>query len=163
MYWTLFSSPVDSAVELHQKFLMTKAATKTAIIECTFPSACYSYIHWYQKKDGETLKRVQYVDISDGTIKNDPGFEFLKSEKKADDQFVLKIPNLKTEHSANYCACWVSGVTQRGNKLRFCTKTMKARSLSQHTWNLIKFHSTSFRSFKKGLPKNHGYNAIKHE
>ncbi|KAL7876313.1 hypothetical protein AOLI_G00112760 [Acnodon oligacanthus] len=107
MYWVLFSSPVDSAVKLHQKFLMTKAATKTAIIECTFPSDCWSYIHWYQKKDNETLKRVQYVGISDGATENDPGFEFLKSEKKADDQFVLKIPNLNTEHSATYyCACW---------------------------------------------------------
>ena len=107
MYWTLFSSAVDSAVALHQKFLMTKAATKTAIIECTFPSDCNYYIHWYQKKEDETLKRVQYVRISDGTIENERGFEFLKSEKKADDQFVLKIPNLKTEHSATcYCACW---------------------------------------------------------
>ncbi|KAL6490295.1 hypothetical protein MHYP_G00006400 [Metynnis hypsauchen] len=76
-------SAVDSAVELYQMFLMTKAATKTAIIDCTFPSDCYFYIHWYQKKDDETLKRVQYVGISDGDYQNDPGFEFLKSEKKA--------------------------------------------------------------------------------
>ncbi|KAI4872485.1 hypothetical protein NFI96_017478 [Prochilodus magdalenae] len=70
---------VDSTVVLHQKFLMTKAATKTAIIECTFPSVCYYYIHWYQKKN-ETLKRVQSVEISDGTTQNEPDFEFLKSE-----------------------------------------------------------------------------------
>ena len=113
MYWTLFSSPVDSAVELHQKFLMTKAATKTAIIECTFPTACDYYIHWYQKKD-ETLKKVQYVGISNGSYQNDPGFEFLKSEKKADDQFVLKISNLKSDHSATYfCAYWVWNGTMR--------------------------------------------------
>ncbi|KAL6490291.1 hypothetical protein MHYP_G00006360 [Metynnis hypsauchen] len=108
----LIIGAVDSAVELHQKFLMTKAATKTAIIDCTFPSDCDYYIHWYQKKDDETLKRVQYVRISDGGYQNDPGFEFLKSEKKASNQIVLKIPNLKTEHSATYyCACW-TGVAQ---------------------------------------------------
>ncbi|KAI4903385.1 hypothetical protein NFI96_006057, partial [Prochilodus magdalenae] len=62
---------------------MTKAATKTAIIECTFPSDCAYYIHWYQKKEKETLRRVQYVYISNGNTQNEPGFEFLKSEKKA--------------------------------------------------------------------------------
>ncbi|KAI4883296.1 hypothetical protein NFI96_007273, partial [Prochilodus magdalenae] len=78
----LISSEV-SAVELSQKFLMTKAATKTAIIECTFPSDCAYFIHWYQKKEKETLRRVQYVYISNGNTLNEPGFEFLKSEKKA--------------------------------------------------------------------------------
>ena len=97
---------MDSAIELHQKFLMTKAATKTAIMECRISSHCEYYIHWYQHKD-ETLRRVQYVEISDGTTRNVPGFEFLKSEMKEREEFVLKIPNLKTEHSATYyCACW---------------------------------------------------------
>ncbi|KAI4872486.1 hypothetical protein NFI96_017480 [Prochilodus magdalenae] len=127
----LYASGTEvSAVELSQKFLMTKAATKTAIIECTFPSDCYYYIHWYQKKEKETLRRVQYVDISDGDTQNEPGFEFLKSEKKAGNQFVLKIPNLKKEHSATYyCACWDwSGtVREQGHEVRRVLRAVNAR------------------------------------
>ncbi|KAG9273975.1 hypothetical protein AMEX_G10768 [Astyanax mexicanus] len=112
---------VDSAVELQQKFLMTKPATKTAIIECTFSSDCWNYIHWYQKKDDETLKRVQYVRISNGESKNEAGFEYLKSEKKSEDQFVLKIPNLKAEHTATYyCACWDYSDTVRKHVEVWC-------------------------------------------
>lgn len=105
-YFFSFST-VHSDVELHQKFLMTKPTTKLAKIECTFPSECRFYIHWYQKKNGEPFKRVQYVDIDDQSICNEPGFETLKSEKRGN-KFVLIIPNLKREHSATYyCACWV--------------------------------------------------------
>ncbi|XP_062848914.1 immunoglobulin lambda-1 light chain-like [Trichomycterus rosablanca] len=104
---------VTSAAELHQKILMTKSSTKLARIKCTFPSDCRYYIHWYQKKEGEALKRVQYVDITGGKHDNDPGFDFLRSESPAKDTFVLIIPDLKTEHSATYyCACWVQGYTK---------------------------------------------------
>lgn len=114
---------MDSAAELRQKILTTKPATKTAIIECTFSSECYFYIHWYQKKDGETLKRVQRVKISDGSFENEPGFEFLKSERKERDQFVLKIPNLKMEHSATYhCACWDASVHSEKRDQRLVQK-----------------------------------------
>lgn len=99
---------MDSDVQLHQKMLMTKPATKLAKIECTFPSDCYFYIHWYQTKESETFKMVQYVKINDGTNHNEPGFEFLKSERTANDKFALIIPNLRTEHSATYyCVCWM--------------------------------------------------------
>ncbi|XP_036451851.1 uncharacterized protein LOC118825371 [Colossoma macropomum] len=101
----LFPS-VHSAEKLEQKVLMTKAAAKLAIIECRFSANCLNYVHWYQKKEDE-LKRVQYVDINDGTTRNNPVFEYLKSARKGIRTFVLKIPDLKPEHSATYyCACW---------------------------------------------------------
>ncbi|XP_066536380.1 uncharacterized protein [Hoplias malabaricus] len=55
-----------SAEEIEQAFLITKSPTKLAIIECRFPKICLNHVHWYQKK-GEDLKRVQYVDVGDGT------------------------------------------------------------------------------------------------
>lgn len=97
---------MDSDVKLDQKMLMTKPATKLAKIECIFPRVCYFYLYWYQKKENEAFKMVQYVKINDGTNHNEPGFEFLKTEKTANNKFVLIIPILKTEHSATYyCVC----------------------------------------------------------
>lgn len=97
------------ALELQQKISLTKGEDKLAIIDCFFPSDCWSYIHWYQQKDGETFKRMLYSDISNGETKNDAGFESVKSEKKASNHFVLKITKLQKIHSAvYYCACWNS-------------------------------------------------------
>uniref|UniRef100_A0A671LQ21 Ig-like domain-containing protein n=1 Tax=Sinocyclocheilus anshuiensis TaxID=1608454 RepID=A0A671LQ21_9TELE len=100
---------VDGAVVLQQKISLTKAEEKLAIIDCHFSSDCRYYIHWYQQKDRETLKRILYADIDDGSTKvNDAGDESIKSEKKELNHFVLKITKLKKEHSAMYyCACWV--------------------------------------------------------
>ncbi|XP_072544734.1 uncharacterized protein [Salminus brasiliensis] len=104
---TALTSTVFSAERLEQKLLMTKPAAKLAIIECKFSANCENNIHWYQKKDDE-LRRVQYVGINDGTPRNDRGFEYLKSARKGIHSFVLKIPDLKPEHSATYfCACWI--------------------------------------------------------
>lgn len=103
---------MDGAVELQQKISLTKAVEKLAIIDCQLQVSCWDYIHWYQQKDGENLKRILYTDINDGSTKNDVGFESIKSEKKASNHFALKITKLKKEHSAMYyCACWVSGST----------------------------------------------------
>ncbi|KAG7329923.1 hypothetical protein KOW79_006145 [Hemibagrus wyckioides] len=106
---------VNNAVELEQKFLITKPVNKLTKIECTFPSECGYYIHWYQKKDDEPFKRVQYVNINSASHSNDPGFGYLQSEKTASNKFVLIIPNVQPEHSATYyCACWVWGTFYDG-------------------------------------------------
>ncbi|XP_058250435.1 M1-specific T cell receptor beta chain-like [Hemibagrus wyckioides] len=108
---TFLICTVHSDVELHQKVAMTKSTTKLAKIECTFSSECKFYIQWYQKKDAEPFKRIQYVDINSAAHSNDHGFGYLKSEKTARNKLALIIPNVKPEHSATYyCACWcVSG------------------------------------------------------
>ncbi len=103
---------MDGAVELQQKISLTKAVEKLAIIDCQLHVSCWGYIHWYQQKGGETLKRILYADISDGSAKENAAGDEFKSEKKASNHLALKITKLKKEHSAMYyCACWVSGST----------------------------------------------------
>jgi len=98
-------------VKLQQKISSTKSKDKTVVIDCRFPSNCNSYIHWYQLKEGQTLKRILYSSIADGSTYNDVGFESFKVDKKHEN-LALKIPELKKVHSAMYyCACWVSGST----------------------------------------------------
>lgn len=90
---------------------VVKSETKTAYIDCHFPSDCYSYIHWYQQKEGETLKRILYATIRDGTAYNDANADSFKIDK-AGSNMALKIYSVKKEHSAiYYCACWISGST----------------------------------------------------
>ncbi|XP_039533755.1 immunoglobulin kappa light chain-like isoform X36 [Pimephales promelas] len=99
---------VDANVKLQQKISSTKSKDKTVVIDCHFPSNCNRYIHWYQLKEGQTLKRILYSSIADGSTYNDVGFESFKVDNKHEN-LALKIPELKKEHSAMYyCACWVS-------------------------------------------------------
>lgn len=106
MQHELFLPTAQSAEKLQQKLFVTKPAAKLALIECKFSESCRSYVHWYQKKEGE-IKRILFVDINDGTPKTSPGFEYLKSDRNGAQSFLLKIPELKPEHSATYyCACW---------------------------------------------------------
>nr|XP_055057901.1 immunoglobulin kappa light chain-like isoform X2 [Misgurnus anguillicaudatus] len=86
-----------------------KAKDKTVIIDCQFPSNCLSYIHWYQQKEGETLKRILYSSISGGTAIKDVNDDSFQIQKKPGSNIALKISRLKTEDSAiYYCACWIS-------------------------------------------------------
>lgn len=90
---------------------VVKSESKTVSINCHFHSDCVSYIHWYQKKDGETLKRILYASISDGAAYNDANSDSFKIDKKGSNM-ALKIYDAKKEHSAiYYCACWISGGT----------------------------------------------------
>ncbi|XP_030630442.1 immunoglobulin lambda-1 light chain-like [Chanos chanos] len=106
---------INGAADLQQKMTVTRSTGKTALIECVYTSNCRFYIHWYQKTENEAFKRIQYIDISDGTPKNDPGHDDLKAEKRGSNMVLLKIPDLKTQHSATYyCACWITGGTSGG-------------------------------------------------
>ncbi|KAL1280467.1 hypothetical protein QQF64_015067 [Cirrhinus molitorella] len=103
---------VDGDVKLQQKISSTKSVDKTVVIDCKFPSDCSGYIHWYQQKPGDTLRRILYTSITSATTSNDAGFESFKIDRKQSN-LALKIPELKKEHSAvYYCACWVSGSTK---------------------------------------------------
>lgn len=98
-------------MKLEQKMSLTKAVDKTAVIDCIFPSDCSDYIHWYQQKEGEPLKRILYTSITSASTSNDAGFESFKIDRKPSN-LALKIPELTNKHSAvYYCACWVSGST----------------------------------------------------
>lgn len=144
---------MHSDVELKQKITMTKPTTSFADIECTFPSKCLNYIHWYQKKDGEPFKRVQYVKINDQTIRNEPGFESLTSVKTGN-QFVLIIPNLKTEHSAvYYCACWVRGSTVRLKLRALYNNPQSEFTASSQTSDCIINITQVVNTFRKTSPQ----------
>ncbi|XP_039533756.1 immunoglobulin kappa light chain-like isoform X37 [Pimephales promelas] len=109
---------VDANVKLQQKISSTKSKDKTVVIDCHFPSNCNRYIHWYQLKEGQTLKRILYSSIADGSTYNDVGFESFKVDNKHEN-LALKIPELKKEHSAMYyCACWVSWIKRFGTGTR---------------------------------------------
>ncbi len=69
---------MDGAVALKQKISLTKAVEKLAIIDCQLHGRCWDYIHWYQQKDGETLKRILYADNNDGSAKEDAAGDELK-------------------------------------------------------------------------------------
>ncbi|XP_022533426.2 immunoglobulin gamma-1 heavy chain [Astyanax mexicanus] len=106
LLFTVLISTVFSAEKLEQKLMITKPASKLAILECKFSANCGNYIHWYQKK-GDEIRRVQHVDVNNGNPINERGFEYLKSSRKGIQSFALNIPELKPEHSATYyCACW---------------------------------------------------------
>ncbi|XP_042623766.1 uncharacterized protein LOC109090164 [Cyprinus carpio] len=97
---------VDGNVELQQKSSLIKSVDKTVVIDCNYPSDCSGYIHWYQLKEENPLRRILYSSISGGATNNDAGFESFKIDRKPSN-LALKIPELKEEHSAvYYCACW---------------------------------------------------------
>lgn len=98
-------------MELDQEISVTVPLGTPASIHCTYGTGCWDYIHWYQKKEEESFKRILYIKISDGTRTNDPDYKDHKNfetEKKGK-EFNLKIPNVKSFHRAvYYCACWDS-------------------------------------------------------
>lgn len=98
-------------MKLQQKISSTKSVGKTVVLDCNFPSDCREYIHWYQLREGQPLRRILYSSITGGATNNDAGFESFKIDRKRSN-LALKIPELKEEHSAvYYCACWISGGT----------------------------------------------------
>ncbi|KAL2097706.1 hypothetical protein ACEWY4_006913 [Coilia grayii] len=103
------------AVDLNQKISVTAVSGTSVSIDCTYGTGCGSYIHWYQKKEEEGFKRINYIKISDGTLYPGADKDF-KAEKKKDNVFTLKISNLKNAHIAvYYCACWDSASHSRSD------------------------------------------------
>ncbi|XP_031418650.1 uncharacterized protein LOC105897472 [Clupea harengus] len=49
---------VAGAVELDQEISVTVALGTQASIHCTYGTGCWGYIHWYQKKEEESFKRI---------------------------------------------------------------------------------------------------------
>ncbi|GAA6112226.1 uncharacterized protein LOC113663835 [Tachysurus ichikawai] len=100
-------------VTLEQKELLwTKEETKTVYISCKVSGvSSNNYVHWYQKKDGEALKRILYIKKSGGSPVQDPNHPEAKSFdlRIQSDNYDLRIESLKKIHEAvYYCASWDS-------------------------------------------------------
>ncbi|KAG9329119.1 hypothetical protein JZ751_007611 [Albula glossodonta] len=114
---------------IQEKLSVTRSKTKTALISCRGTGDCSSYIHWYQKKDGEAFQRILYIPKGGGDAVRDTGYENFKCEKQPPDTFILRIPNLKTSDSATYyCACWVSHMVMAADSL-FQEKSSLTKSI----------------------------------
>lgn len=89
---------------------MTKEEGKSVYISCNVRGLSNNnYVHWYQKKAGEALKRILYVKsgsqepVPDNNHPDAQEFDVRTESNNYD----LKIANLKKSHSADYhCATW---------------------------------------------------------
>ncbi|KAI5104036.1 hypothetical protein C0J45_5662 [Silurus meridionalis] len=96
-------------VKLEQRYLsVTKAVGKTVHVNCKVSELSTTYVHWYQKKEGEALTRILYVKAG-SKPEHDTNHPEAKdfSVRIESNNFDLKIENLKKIHSAvYYCASW---------------------------------------------------------
>ena len=96
-------------MELDQKISVTVPLGTPASIHCTYGTGCYDYIHWYQKKEGESFKRILYIQTDNGAETKDPDYKDNKNfqAEKKENGYDLKILEVKSFHRAvYYCACW---------------------------------------------------------
>lgn len=88
---------------------MTKEVRKSVYISCKATGLSSSnYVHWYQQKDSEALRRILYVRSGrqDPIYDNHPEANDFKVRKQSDN-YELKIEVLKEIHSGvYYCASW---------------------------------------------------------
>ncbi|KAL7876310.1 hypothetical protein AOLI_G00112730 [Acnodon oligacanthus] len=93
------------------KLSWTKQNNKRAFISCKVTQLSNNnYVHWYQQKDGEALKRILYVN-KDGrsTVRNSDFSEAndFTVQLQNENDYVLRVHAVKPSHSGvYYCACW---------------------------------------------------------
>ncbi|XP_076828206.1 uncharacterized protein LOC143474584 [Brachyhypopomus gauderio] len=92
---------------------LTKEEGKSAFISCRVSDLRTTYIHWYQQKDGEPLKRILYISEAGGGVITDPNHpeanEFTVKPDKRISAFDLRVKTVKKSLAAvYYCACWES-------------------------------------------------------
>ncbi|KAI5104039.1 hypothetical protein C0J45_5665, partial [Silurus meridionalis] len=103
----LFFTEAVLGVELEQKDLsMTKMEGKTVTISCIVTKLSTSYVHWYQKKEGEAFKRILYVKKGSPAVPDNSHPEAKDFDVRTkSDNYDLMIASLKKSHSAvYYCA-----------------------------------------------------------
>ncbi|KAL7879883.1 hypothetical protein SRHO_G00021370 [Serrasalmus rhombeus] len=70
-----------------------------------------NYVHWYQQKDDEALRRILYVNKDGSSIvhnTNLPDAEDFTVQVEKGNNYVLRVKALKLSHSGvYYCATWV--------------------------------------------------------
>ncbi|KAI4885903.1 hypothetical protein NFI96_024393 [Prochilodus magdalenae] len=96
------------------ELIWTKPAGKKVYISCKVTDLTTTYIHWYQQKDGEALKRILYTRQDGSGLTHDPNHkeakDFTVKVNQMYNTYDLRVDALKTSHSAvYYCACWESG------------------------------------------------------
>ncbi|KAG9273969.1 hypothetical protein AMEX_G10761 [Astyanax mexicanus] len=117
LYAVLFSLAVvgvlGQTVEQTELF-WTKSLNKRAYISCKVTGLqSNNYVHWYQQKDGEALKRILYVNKDASSTVRDPNhpeakdFSVTLEKGDAGDNYVLKVGSVKLNHAGvYYCAVW---------------------------------------------------------
>ncbi|XP_036451849.1 uncharacterized protein LOC118825368 [Colossoma macropomum] len=114
------------------KLSWTKQKGKRVFISCAVTDMTTDYVHWYQQKDGEALKRILYVNKAGTSIvpnADHPEAKDFSVQLEKGNDYVLKVDAVKPSHSAvYYCATWdtsshiaVLGVTVEQSEL-FWTK-----------------------------------------
>ncbi|XP_048867769.1 immunoglobulin lambda-1 light chain-like isoform X4 [Brienomyrus brachyistius] len=104
----LFCVVAVQAMLDHNRMTITKEEGKTVIIGCRNKGNCYSYLHWYQKKDGSAMQRILYINLNGRNPENEQGFEKFEADLVGD-TYRLRISELEPVHAATYyCACWVT-------------------------------------------------------
>ncbi|KAI4885902.1 hypothetical protein NFI96_005621, partial [Prochilodus magdalenae] len=111
--WSSHIAVLGVTVE-QSEFLWTKLVRKRVYISCKVTGLSTTYIHWYQQKDGEALKRILYINQGGSGLTHDPNHpqarEFNVRVDKRTNSYDLRVDTLKTSHSAvYYCACWERG------------------------------------------------------
>ncbi|KAI4883797.1 hypothetical protein NFI96_031425, partial [Prochilodus magdalenae] len=96
------------------ELLWTMPAGKKVYISCKVTDLTTTFIHWYQQKDGEALKRILYIKQDGSGLTHDPNHkeakDFTVKVNQMYNTYDLRVDALKTSHSAvYYCACWESG------------------------------------------------------
>ncbi|KAB5579591.1 hypothetical protein PHYPO_G00196750 [Pangasianodon hypophthalmus] len=124
IYAVLFSLVTEAVlgVKLEQKDLsMTKEEGKSVYISCSVTDLSRDYVHWYQKKEGEALTRILYVESGSKPVHdNHPDAKDFDVRIKSGN-YDLKIANPKKSHSAvYYCASWDS--THSDSKYSKCVQ-----------------------------------------
>ncbi|KAL7879879.1 hypothetical protein SRHO_G00021330 [Serrasalmus rhombeus] len=109
VYTFLFSLCIETVLGLtikQNELSWTKTEGKSIYIKCEVKGLSgSSYLHWYQQKDGEALKRILYFSRDGGTVPE--GNHPEKDDFTVTKDYDLKINSLKKSHSAvYYCASW---------------------------------------------------------
>lgn len=86
----------------------TKPEGKSAYITCRVSGlSSRNYVHWYQQKDGEALKRILYVNAAGTNVIPDPNHPSAGEFSVPKTSHDLLIKALQKKHSAvYYCASW---------------------------------------------------------
>ncbi|KAI4883798.1 hypothetical protein NFI96_031426 [Prochilodus magdalenae] len=91
----------------------TKEKGKRAYFSCKVTDLKTDYVHWYQQKDNEALKRILYVSKAGKSPvrdNNHPDRNDFDVQLERGNDYVLRIDAVKLTHSGVYfCACWESG------------------------------------------------------